>query len=147
MLKRMRLLLLTPALTAAAAHAQNSDAAPGAKLFDAYCTACHRYDGQGMGQAPPLDDSEWVEGPEERLIKIALHGVRGKLTVQGRTYDREMPGFGAVLSDKEIADLLTFVRRIFGEPSPAITEASVQRVRERHSERRSYWRVEELRRP
>lgn len=148
MLERMRpLLLVTLTLTAAAASAQSLGAGPGAKLFDAYCTACHKYDGQGMGQAPPLDGSEWVAGPEERLIKIVLHGVRGEMTVQGRTYDREMPGFGAVLSDKQIADLLTIVRRTFGEPSPAITETSVRRVRERHAERRSYWRVEDLRRP
>lgn len=130
-------------LAVCSAYAQTPQK-PGAKSFDAYCTACHQYDAQGMGEAPPLHDSQWVEGPEERLIKIVLHGVQGKIEVQGKTYDREMPGFGAILSDKEIAELLTFVRQTFGKPSPAISEASVRRVRERYPRGRSYWRVQEL---
>lgn len=140
--------LLLPALlvAACAAYAQQPQPPrkPGAKTFDSYCTACHQYDAQGMGEAPPLHDSEWVSGPEDRLIKIVLHGVRGEIEVQGKTYNREMPGFGAILSDKEVAELLTFVRQTFGKSSPAVTEAAVRQVRERYPQRRSYWRIEEF---
>jgi len=137
--------LLAPALLllAALAPAQTPQK-PGAKAFDAYCTACHQYDAQGMGEAPPLHDSDWVEGPQDRLIRIVMHGVRGAIEVQGKTYNREMPGFGAILDDKQIAELLTFVRDTFGGGSPAISEAAVRRIRERHKDRRAYWTVEEL---
>src|SRR4029453_9524981 len=82
--------------------------------FQSYCAACHQYDGQGMGDAPPLAGSPWVTGPGDRLIRIVLHGVLGPMEVLGKTYDREMPGFGQVLSDSEVASVLSFVRRSFG---------------------------------
>src|SRR5436190_1457091 len=86
---------------------------PGSVQFQSYCAACHQYDGQRMGEAPPLAGSPWVAGPEERLIKIVLHGVHGPMEVDGKTYDQEMPGFGRILSDVEVASLLSFVRRRF----------------------------------
>src|SRR6476646_1566108 len=78
------------------ARTPNADA--GRTQFQSYCAACHQYDGQGMGDAPPLAGSPWVTGPESRLIRIVLHGVRGPMEVNGKTYDQEMPGFGTILS-------------------------------------------------
>jgi mono/diheme cytochrome c family protein len=121
-----------------------SIAEPGAREFQSYCAACHQYDGQGVGQAPPLDGSPWVTGPEDRLIRIVLHGVRGPMEVHGKIYDLEMPGFGAILSDEALASLLSFVRRRFGTPSEPITPAAVGRIRGAHGSRTDYWRVEEL---
>lgn len=122
------------------------EAPAGEKTFDSYCAACHQYDGQGMGDAPPLDGSSpWVTGPPERLIKIVLHGVRGEMEIAGRTYDREMPGFGNVLSDAETAALLSYVRSRFAGLSQPITAAAVSRVRASNQGRTAYWSVEELR--
>ena len=117
---------------------------PGEKLFAGYCAACHQYDGQGMGDAPPLDGVEWVTGPESRLIRIALHGLTGRIEVRGEAHDREMPGFGEILDDERMAELLTFVRRRFGEPSPPISPEAVRMVREAYAGRTKYWTVEEL---
>lgn len=97
-----------------------------------------------MGAAPPLAGSSWVTGPEKRLIRIVLHGVEGPMEVQGQTYDREMPGFGNILTDAQIASLLTFVRRRFGEPSEPIAVETVSRVRAATPERTEYWTVDEL---
>ena len=112
--------------------------------FNNYCAACHQHDGQGGVEAPPLAGSPWVTGPEGRLIRIVLHGVRGAMEVRGNTYDREMPGFGQVLSDADAASLLSFVRRRFGAPSEPITPATVSRVRAANQTRTGYWSVEEL---
>jgi len=121
------------------------DAQPGSVQFQSYCAACHQYDGQRMGEAPPLAGSPWVTGPEDRIIKIVLHGVHGPMQVDSRTYDQEMPGFGRILSDAEVASLLSFVRRRFGGPSDPITPATVSRVRAASQSRTTYWTVEELR--
>src|SRR5207247_8310594 len=99
------------------------DAEPGRIRFQTYCAACHQYDGQRMGDAPPLAGSPWVTGLEDTLIKIVLHGVRGPIEIEGKTYDQEMPGFGRVLSDADVASLLSFVRRRFGGPGELITPA------------------------
>ncbi len=125
-------------------RARVADRDPGEPLFAAYCAACHQYDGQGVGQAPPLEHAPWVVGPPDTLIKIVLHGVRGRIEIAGKVYDREMPGFGEILSDRETASLLTFVRRRFGGPGEPVTPAAVRGVRSAHAERTDYWRIEEL---
>lgn len=112
--------------------------------FQTYCAACHQDDGRGVDEAPPLAGSPWLAGPEDRLIRIVLHGVRGPMEVHGKTYDREMPGFGRILSDADVASLLSFVRRRFGAPSDPITESTVNRVRLASLTRTDYWSVAEL---
>ena len=125
-------------------HAGKTTFDPGQAGFQAYCAACHQYDGKGVGEAPPFEGSPWVTGPEERLIKIVLHGVRGAMVIDGKTYNREMPGFGQILTDEEVAVLLSYVRRRFGGPSGSITAENVRRVREENAGRTDYWSVEEL---
>ena len=88
--------------------------------------------------------SPWVTGPESRLIRIVLHGIRGPMVIDGKTYDREMPGFGPMLSDTQVVSLLSYVRRQFGAPSGPITAEMVSRVRAASRMRTEYWRVEEL---
>jgi mono/diheme cytochrome c family protein len=120
------------------------DPDPGRIQFQSYCAACHQYDGQRMGDAPALAGSPWVTGPGSRLIRIVLHGVRGPMVVDGKTYDREMPGFGQILSDTEVVSLLSYVRRRFGAPAEPITAEMVSRVRAANQTRTQYWRVVEL---
>ena len=119
-------------------------AEPGRIQFQSYCAACHQYDGQRMGDAPALAGSPWVTGPESQLIRIVLHGVRGPMVVDGKTYDREMPGFGQILSDTQVVSLLSYVRRQFGAPFEPITAEIVSRVRAANQTRTQYWRVDEL---
>lgn len=120
------------------------DTEPGQLEFQRYCAACHQYDGQGMGDAPALAGSPWVTGPESRLIRIVLHGVRGPMVVDGKSYDREMPGFGQVLADGQIVSLLSYVRRQFGAPSEPVKAEMVSQIRAENQTRTEYWRVDEL---
>ena len=92
-----------------------------------YCDPCHLPDGRGVdGGGPPLANSSWVRGPESRLIRIVLHGLRGPIDVGEGTYNREMLAFGPILSDEQIADLLTFARRRFGGGAASITPEAVR---------------------
>ena len=136
------LIVLLAACASRPARISTPGPEPGRAHFQNYCAACHQYDGQGV--APPLEGSPWVTGPQERLIKIALHGLRGKIEVQGKTYDREMPGFGSILPDADLASLLSFVRDRFGGPSQPITAAAVRRVRAANQDRTRYWNAGEL---
>jgi mono/diheme cytochrome c family protein len=138
------LVLLLAGCGAAPRQVRSPDTEPGRIHFQSYCAACHQYDGQGMGDAPSLANSPWVSGPESRLIRIVLHGVRGPMVVDGKSYDREMPGFGQVLSDSEIASLLSYVRKQFSASSGPVTVEMVSRVRGANRGRTLYWRVDEL---
>lgn len=97
-----------------------------------------------MGEAPPLEGAPWVTGPAERLIRIILHGVSGRIEMDGKVYDREMPGFGRVLSDRETASLASYVRKRFAQVTTPVTSAEVKRVREEHAQRTTYWPADEL---
>ena len=119
-------------------------AEPGEALFEKHCASCHQSDGMGFESSPPLAASSWVTGPETRLIRIVLHGVRGPIPVGDKTYNMEMPGFGKALTDEDIASLLSFVRRRWGGPSPAIAADTVRRVRAATRNRTDYWKAEEL---
>ena len=138
------LLLLLAACGTRRPQAPRLDAESGRVPFQRYCAACHQHDEQGMGDAPPLAGSPWVTGPENRLIRIVLHGVRGPMEIQGKTYDQEMPGFGQILSDAEVAALLSYVRTRLGGGSEPIRPAAVSRVRAASPTRTNYWSVDEL---
>ncbi len=117
----------------------------GKTRFEAYCAACHQLGGRGIeGRVPPLTDSPWVAGPESRLIRIVLHGLRGPIEIHGETYNLEMPAFGQAFPDEEIAEMLSYVRHQYGAPSPPITAAAVSKVREATQDRTFYWTVGEL---
>ena len=126
------------------ATGQDEVESAGGRLFDSYCSACHQYDGGGMGEAPPLEGSPWVAGPPERLVLIVLHGVTGRIEMGGKVYDREMPGFGGVLSDQDLAALATYTRTRFTAERSAVTATEVARIRRRHAGRTDYWQADEL---
>ena len=96
------------------------------------------------GEAPPLEGSSWVAGPENRVIKIVLHGLRGSIEVRSQTYNQEMPGFGPILTDADIASLLSYVRKRFGGAGRPVSEAAVSLIRAANRGRTDYWTVDEL---
>ncbi|MCY7352212.1 MAG: c-type cytochrome [Cytophagaceae bacterium] len=100
---------------------------------EGYCTTCHQPDGKGLPASgfPPLIGTKWVEGNEERLIKLVLNGMLGPIDVLGHKYPGQVPmtPFGAMLNDDEVAAVLTYVRNSFGNKAPAITPNKVKEVR------------------
>jgi mono/diheme cytochrome c family protein len=124
----------------------------GAEVFhrEAHCATCHQANGQGLDPAfPPLVGTPWVTGSEERLAKIVLHGIHGKIEVNGKVYDPEkgvppMTAFGHILKDEEVAAVLTYVRNNFGNKAPAVKPEEVGKVREATKGRQSFYMVDEL---
>lgn len=102
----------------------------GQNLYAQYCAACHRPDGMGApGLIPPLNDPAWVAKSKNRLIQVVLKGLSSRITVNGETYQQEMPGFQN-LADDEIAAILTYVRASFGNKANAVMPAEI--LDERH---------------
>jgi mono/diheme cytochrome c family protein len=100
---------------------------------EGYCATCHQADGNGLTASgfPPLVGTKWVQGNEERLIKIALKGLMGPIEVNGKQYAGQVPmtPFAGLLNDKEVAAVLTYVRNSFGNKASAITPEKVKEVR------------------
>jgi mono/diheme cytochrome c family protein len=116
----------------------------GKLVFSRTCIQCHKADGLGQtGLAPPLVNSEWVLGEEKQLIRIALNGITGPVTVGGQTFNLEMPGL-QILKDDEIAAVLTYVRREWDHSASAVDATEVKKVRDAHPRSRAWTEAELL---
>ena len=100
----------------------------GGKLFNIFCSVCHQRNGKGNDRFPPLDETEWVLGDKETLIKVILNGLSGEIVVKGKPYTSRMPKLH-MLKDDEIAEILTYVRQNFGNHASTVTAREVAEVR------------------
>jgi ubiquinol-cytochrome c reductase cytochrome b subunit len=100
---------------------------PGASVFAANCATCHGAQGQGSpGAFPPLANNPVVTGDPNKVIGIVLNGLHEPVTVNGQSYNGQMPPWKGTLTNKEIADVLTYVRGSLGSnKAAAVTEAQV----------------------
>lgn len=113
-------------------------------LFSGTCAACHQPHGRGLeGIAPPLMDSEWVLGSEQRLVRIVLQGLTGPLQVSGRTHRLDMPALGA-FNDEQISAVLTYIRREWGHTAAPVEPETVKAIRAATVDRHDAWLQEEL---
>lgn len=99
------------------------------KIYNSYCGKCHERDGSGNNRFPPLKGSEWLAGNFMQPLNIILNGFKGQITVRGRTFSNTMPAFGDVLSDKEIAEILTYIKTEFNNDPEAVSEEQVRGAR------------------
>ncbi|QDU92589.1 PVC-type heme-binding CxxCH protein [Lignipirellula cremea] len=124
----------------------------GAEIYqrEAHCMTCHLSHGKGNGNVyPSLVGSPWVNGSEERLVKMALHGMWGKITVNGKTYDPArgvppMTAFRTLLKDDELAAVLTFVRNTWDNQASTIRPETVTKVRAETIDRTTFWLPDDL---
>ncbi|MDO6432401.1 cytochrome c [Flavitalea sp. BT771] len=107
--------------------------ARGKVVYESTCQPCHMADGGGApNMNPPLSRTKWVLGDKVKLAQIVLKGLPGgQIEIDGDTFHNPMPAQESVLSDQQIADVLTFVRNNFGNKASAVTVAEVKASRGR----------------
>ena len=95
-----------------------------------FCSDCHRKDGSGVpGMFPPLAGNPTVASANpSTLLHITLTGWK---TAETATHSRvyTMPGF-AQLEDREIAEILSFVRSSWGNQGSSIDAGQVKKLRQ-----------------
>ena len=113
------------------------------------CASCHGTNGAGMKRfAPPLKNSEWVTGNDQKLAMLLLHGMQGPVEVNGETYDTpdilpEMPSF-STLQNEDIAAIATYIRNAWGNAGEEVTSRTVGSVRFRTQGKITPWTATEL---
>jgi len=116
----------------------------GSQIYNSRCATCHQSNGQGVsGAFPTLVGTEWVED-EGRIIRILLHGMQGEVEVGGEIYNGNMPAWGGVLDDREIAAVITHVRQSWENDYGEVTPEEVSGVRAATEGRAQPWTAEEL---
>ncbi|MGH7690282.1 MAG: multicopper oxidase domain-containing protein, partial [Gemmatimonadaceae bacterium] len=103
------------------------DATKGASLFTTNCAVCHQPTGLGMaGVFPPLKgDPAVLNADPTRQIETVLNGLHGQ-NVGGTAYATEMPPFGKLLNDAQIADIINHERSSWGNQSKHIASSDVK---------------------
>ncbi|MGF6849473.1 mono/diheme cytochrome c family protein/glucose/arabinose dehydrogenase [Chitinophaga sp. W3I9] len=124
----------------------------GYKIFNTVCQTCHGKNGEGItAMAPPLNESNWVNGNKKAFISIVLYGLTGPVEVHGKVYkapeiNGDMPGIGASdeFSDADIAQLLTFLRSAWNNKADKVSAADIQQVRKLNNGRQKPFTAGEL---
>lgn len=103
---------------------------PGAGLYAGFCAKCHGDDGTGKPpKTPRLGGNSMVLSEDATsLIRQVLEGGKGPLTKKGPK-PKEMPSFGKKFTDRDIADVLTYVRNSWGNTATPVTQRDVSLLR------------------
>jgi nitrite reductase (NO-forming)/hydroxylamine reductase len=101
----------------------------GRKVYETVCQACHQADGKGLpGAFPPLAGSDYLLGNPDRAARVVVNGLQGEVEVNGIKYNSVMPAM-TQLSDKEIADALTYAMNSWGNKGGAVSVTTVAAAR------------------
>jgi nitrite reductase (NO-forming) len=99
----------------------------GKRIYAQTCFACHQAEGQGLpGVFPPLAKSDFLMADKARAIRGVIKGQSGEMLVNGQKYNGVMPP--VMLTDEQIAHVLTFVRNSWGNSGEIVTVEEVQKI-------------------
>lgn len=131
-------------LAAAAVAAPDAETMKrGQAVYSRTCIACHQPTGLGIPPVfPPLAGSEWIAKDASIAVRNIVNGMIGPVTVKGVTYNSMMPAV-AGLSDKDIADVVTYVNNAFGNTGATVTEAEVTAIKKKYADRKTPWTAAE----
>lgn len=103
----------------------------GATLYAQYCATCHMADGSGAGSLQPaLKGSSVVAGDAATLARVILEGPAAVLPKDRPKYSNVMPSY-PFLNDKQVADLINYLRAQFGKGGELLTAPQVAEVRKK----------------
>lgn len=108
--------------------AYNSDIYP---VYQQTCGACHGEDGKGRDPIAPalLDNGIIMHRDPFNTIAVTVRGLEPTYLVEDKNF-MPMASFEDVLSDQQLAELITFVRYHLGARDVVVTAEDVKDVRE-----------------
>lgn len=111
---------------AAIARINPASANDGGRIYIKNCSSCHQADGRGVpGAFPPLAGNPIVVGNPLHTIAIVKFGVSGKTRVEGTYYNGTMPAWGQLISDDEIASVVSYIRAAWNNDAKPVTLGDV----------------------
>jgi mono/diheme cytochrome c family protein/glucose/arabinose dehydrogenase len=109
----------------------------GRDIYRNICQGCHQPDGRGQDRlAPPLVGSTLALARADIPARILLSGKEGPTGL--------MPPIGSTIEDEQIASVLTYVRREWGQTGDPVSAAAVAEVRRATADRNRPWKHDEL---
>jgi mono/diheme cytochrome c family protein len=98
----------------------------GARLYTFYCSGCHGADGTTSAKLYPTMVNQGTVGanPPQNLIMVILHGAR-----RPDNPNAFMPSYASAFNDDQIAALVNYVSKRFGDPKASIKAGDVADAR------------------
>ena len=102
----------------------------GARIYEKHCAQCHGNGGEGVpGAYPRLAGNRMVTMPvTANLVQVVIHGGFTPSTA-GNPRPYGMPPFALVLSDADVAAVLTYLRSAWGNQAGPVSELDVAQQR------------------
>ena len=103
---------------------------PGGAVYAGACASCHGFDAKGFTPYMPAlaGNPVVLDHDPSSLINLTLNGSI-PLVARGTPDAYRMPQFRQQSSDQDIADVITFVRKGWGNEATAVTAAQVAKLR------------------
>jgi mono/diheme cytochrome c family protein len=109
----------------------------GREIYRNICQGCHQPDGRGQDRiAPSLVGAPLALATPDIPARILLHGKEGPVGL--------MPPIGSTLNDEQIAAVLTYIRREWGQAATVVDAAAVTGVRASTAGRTRPWTHDEI---
>jgi mono/diheme cytochrome c family protein len=104
--------------------------ADGARIYKGACIACHEADGSGAPRIyPPLPGNANLQSADpSSTLRIILDGAQ-TVTTPRAPNTGSMPAYAAKLTDREIADVASYIRNSWGNAAPEVTAEQVKKAR------------------
>ena len=104
----------------------------GARVYKRHCADCHGEGGEGVARAyPPLAGNRAVRMENTaNLVQVVLRGGFSPATT-GNPRPFGMPPFQMLLSDAEVAAVISYIRKAWGNEAGAVTDLDVAQHRAR----------------
>lgn len=121
----------TPAAVKSPAIADTTPSSPlGAKIYENQCAQCHGKQGEGVADAYPAlaGNRSVLMGNTNNLTLTVLRGGYGPSTA-GKPQPHGMPPYQLSLSDAEVAAVLSFIRKSWGNAAAPVTEFDINKIR------------------
>ena len=88
-------------------------------------------DGSGLVEViPPLAGSDYLIKYPEKLPCMIRYGISGKMEVNGKTYNTEMPG-APQLTEFEITNVINYVNTAWGNNYPIAKHLEIRAALEK----------------
>ncbi|HTP99154.1 MAG TPA: cytochrome c [Casimicrobiaceae bacterium] len=102
----------------------------GAKIYDKHCKSCHGGSGQGVQPVyPPLANNQAInmEFSVNPVRMVLFGGFPPSTRLNPRPFG--MPPFAYLLTDQDVADVVTYMRQSWGNRANAVSGADVAKYR------------------
>lgn len=100
----------------------------GKDLYTRHCANCHIDDGSGLeGLIPPLANADLLQQSGAQAACWIRKGLKGKIMVNGREYENEMPP-QLKLNEIEITNILNYINNSWGNKRDFISVQEIENV-------------------